>query len=323
MKKPSSPFLRSIYEYMLSRHFAINSVDAYIYWIRWFIRFHQNEHPTNMGDQEVEQFLTFLACERNVAVKTQTQALNALAFLYKEVLGNPLTLTLNFRHSDKHRKLPTVLTQTEVKALFSVLPPHLVLPAQLMYASGLRLMEVLRLRVKDIDFDYLSIMVWNGKGGKHRRVTLAPELIPVIKEQIRQVSFYHQQDCQHPQYAGVKLPFAQAEKDPSAAKSLLWHFLFPSRSLSHDPENGALRRHHIDASLLQKAVKKASKEAAITKPVSCHTLRHSFATHLLSRGTDIRTVQEQLGHSDVKTTQIYTHVLQQGANAVRSPFSDL
>lgn len=323
MKKPTSPFLSSIYEYMLTRHYAMNTVAVYIYWIRWYIRFHQNEHPTNLGDQDVESFLSFLANERKVAVKTQAQALNALVFLYKEILGNPLTLDLNFRRSEKHRKLPTVLTQEEIRSLFSSLPVHLKLPAQLMYASGLRLMEVLRLRVQDIDFDYLSLMIWHGKGGKHRRVTLAPELIPKLKEQIRQVELYHQDDSQNPHYHGVWLPFALAQKYPDAPKSLLWQFMFPSRSLSHDPENQALRRHHIDASLLQKAIKKAAKEAGIQKSVSCHTLRHSFATHLLARGTDIRTVQEQLGHSDVKTTQIYTHVLQQGANAVRSPFSDL
>lgn len=323
MRKPSSPFLASIYEYMLARHFAMNTVEVYLYWIRWFIRYHHNEHPTNMGDQEVETFLTFLANDKHVAVKTQAQALNALVFLYREILKSPLTLKLNFRHSDKHRKLPTVLTQTEVKALFSVLPAHLKLPAQLMYASGLRLMEVIRLRVKDIDFDYLSIMIWNGKGGKHRRVTLAPELVPALKEQIRQAEFYFREDMENPNYHGVSMPFALANKYPEGPKTLLWQFLFPSRALSVDPENNVLRRHHIDPSLLQKAIKRATKEASIEKPASCHTLRHSFATHLLARGTDIRTVQEQLGHSDVKTTQIYTHVLQQGANAVRSPFSDL
>ena len=184
-------------------------------------------------------------------------------------------------------------------------------------------MEAMRLRIQDIDFHYLSLMIWNGKGGKHRRVTLAPELVPALREQIRQVTFYHKQDVEHPDYAGVWMPFALAQKMPAAPKSMLWQFLFAARGISHDPENGALRRHHIDPSTMQKAVKRAARDAGINKNVSCHTLRHSFATHLLARGTDIRTVQEQLGHSDVKTTQIYTHVLQHGANGVRSPFSDL
>lgn len=323
MKKPSSPFLSSIFEYMVTRHYAMNTIEAYIYWIRWFIRFHQNTHPSKMGDAEVEQFLSFLANQRSVAVKTQALALNALAFLYRDIIVKPLTLGLNFQRSVKQRKLPTVLTPNEIRSLFSRLPPHLLLPVQLMYGSGLRLMEVMRLRVQDVDFHYLSLMIWNTKGGKNRRVTLAPELVSILRQQIRQVSLYHQQDLQHPEYAGVWMPYALANKMPEAPKSLLWQFLFPAKGLSNDPENGALRRHHLDPSTVQKVVKKAALEADIRKQVSCHTLRHSFATHLLSRGTDIRTVQEQLGHSDVKTTQIYIHVLQHGANGVRSPFSDL
>ncbi|MDD2843176.1 MAG: integron integrase [Tolumonas sp.] len=323
MQKPSSPFLASIFEYMVTRQYAQKTIESYIYWIRMFIRFHHNQHPTKMGNIEVEQFLSFLANDRTVAVKTQALALNALAFLYKDIIAVPLTLELNFQRSAKQRKLPTVLTPTEIRDLLAVLPAHLRLPAQLMYGSGLRVMEAMRLRVQDVDFNYLSLMIWNGKGGKHRRVTLAPELVPALQEQIRQVTFYHEQDLAHPNYAGVWMPFALAVKTPEAPKSILWQFLFAARSLSHDPENGALRRHHIDPSSIQKAVKQASREAGISKNVSCHTLRHSFATHLLSRGTDIRTVQEQLGHSDVKTTQIYTHVLQHGANGVRSPFSDL
>ena len=323
MQKPSSPFLASIFEFMVTRQYAKKTIESYIYWIRMFIRFHHNQHPTKMGNIEVEQFLSFLANNRTVAVKTQALALNALAFLYKDIIAVPLTLTLNFQRSAKQRKLPTVLTPTEIRDLLAVLPAHLRLPAQLMYGSGLRLMEAMRLRVQDVDFNYLSLMIWNGKGGKHRRVTLAPELVPALQEQIRQVTFYHTQDLEHSNYAGVWMPFALAVKTPEAPKSIFWQFLFAARSLSHDPDNGALRRHHIDPSSMQKAVKQASREAGISKNVSCHTLRHSFATHLLSRGTDIRTVQEQLGHSDVKTTQIYTHVLQHGANGVRSPFSDL
>lgn len=192
-----------------------------------------------------------------------------------------------------------------------------------MYGSGLRLMEVSRLRVQDIDFSYLSVNIWNGKGGKNRCVTLAKELVPALKVQIKHAAACYQQDTKHPDYAGVWLPFALAKKYPSAPNKLSWHYLFPSARLTIDPESNKLRRHHINETVLRKSIKKAAEEADIEKNVTCHTLRHSFATHLLQRGTDIRTVQEQLGHSDLRTTQIYTHVLEHGANGVRSPLSDI
>lgn len=316
-----SPFLDFVSEEMYKRRYAKRTVETYLYWIRFFILFHKKQHPNNLENVHVEQFLTYLAVQRHVAVQTQALALNALTFLYKEILQRPLALNLNFNQSSKPRKLPVVLTKEEVKRLLQAIDPTYLLLAQLLYGSGLRLMEAIRLRVAAIDFDYLSIMVWHGKGGKHRRVTLAPELVPTLKRQITLAEAYFQQDLQTEGYAGVWLPFALARKYPNAPKELGWQYLFPSGKLSIDPDSRMLRRHHMDESGLQKAVRNAAQKARIEKHVSCHTLRHSFATHLLQAGMDIRTVQEQLGHSDVKTTQIYTHVLKQGGNAVQSPLS--
>ena len=323
MRKPHSPFLASIYEQMLMLRYAMATVEAYLHWIKAFIRFSRMKHPVELGEAEVQQFLSYLVTERHVAVKTQAQALNALVFLYRTVLLRPLQLEMKFTRGQRPPKLPTVLTQSEVRALLLAMPVHLRLLAQLMYGSGLRLMEVMRLRVQDIDFNYLCLMVWNGKGGKHRRVTLASELIPALREQIAYVQRFYMTDCLNDAYAGVALPTALARKYPAASKELGWHYLFPASHLSRDPVDGALRRHHLDPTTLQKAVRATARQLQLGKPVICHTLRHSFATHLLARGADIRTVQEQLGHSDVRTTQIYTHVLQNGANGVRSPLSDL
>lgn len=319
----SSPFLQYLAEEMYTRRYAKRTVETYLHWIKFFILFHQKQHPKDLQDEHVEQFLTHLAVTRNVAVQTQALALNALSFLYKEIIKRPLALSLNFNQAAKPRKLPVVLTKPEVKRLLTCIDPQYLLLAQLLYGSGLRLMEAVRLRVNAIDFDYLSLMVWHGKGGKHRRVTLAPELIEPIRRQISLVEAFYQQDMQTTEFAGVWLPFALARKYPVAPKELGWQYLFPSARLSNDPQCNVLRRHHIDETSLQKAVRIASKKAGICKNVTCHTLRHSFATHLLEAGMDIRTVQEQLGHSDVKTTQIYTHVLKQGGNAVKSPLSQL
>ena len=323
MHKPNSPFLAYIYELMIMSRYSMSTIEAYLHWIIGYIRFHQLRHPSEMGAEQVGTYLSYLANERHVAAKTQALALNALVFLYKTVLQQPLALDIAFRRSQRAPKLPTVLTQGEVRALLLAMPVHLRLPAQLMYGSGLRLMEAMRLRVQDLDFHYLCVMVWNGKGGKHRRVTLASELVQPLREQIGAVQRYYHSDLQNEQYAGVWLPDALSRKYPHASKELGWHYLFPATRLSADPADGLIRRHHLDPSTVQKAVRQAARQLAIHKPVSCHTLRHSFATHLLARGADIRTVQEQLGHSDVRTTQIYTHVLQQGASGVRSPLSDL
>lgn len=318
-----SEFLKSVEKQMWTRRYAKRTIDTYLYWIKAFILFNNKKHPSHLHNIEVEYFLSYLSNERNVTPKTQSVALNALVFLYKEILHKPLNLNLNFNLSTNQSKLPVVLTRAEIKVLFLYIRANLALPCQLMYGSGLRLMEVTRLRVHDIDFDYYSIQVWNGKGGKHRRVTLAKELIVAIKQQIQLVRQFYDADLKNPEYSGVWLPYALSKKFPSAPKDFGWHFLFPSGRLSIDPDGGLVRRHHIDPTSLRKTVKSASNKAKIRKRVTCHTLRHSFATHLLERGADIRTVQEQLGHSDVRTTQIYTHVIERGASGVLSPLSDL
>lgn len=318
-----SVFLTYIEEQMWMKRYAKRTIETYIYWIKGFIIFNNKKHPKQCHDVEVELFLTHLTVQLNVAPKTQALALNALVFLYREIIKNPLTLMLNFNKSTAQPKLPVVLTISETSKLLKNIRSSHALPCQLMYGSGLRVMETVRLRVQDIDFDYLSVMVWYGKGGKHRRVTLAKELITPLKQQIAATKLLFQQDIRNAYYQGVWLPNALSKKYPSAAMDIAWHYIFPSIQLSSDPECNKLRRHHINESALRKVVKKVAKDAHIEKNVTCHTLRHSFATHLLQRGADIRTVQEQLGHSDLRTTQIYTHVIEAGGNGVRSPLSDL
>lgn len=319
----NSPFLSYIQEYMLGRHYALRTTEAYIYWIHQYILYHDKTHPKTMNSRHVEDFLTHLVVNRKSAKKTQSLALNALVFLYKEILLEPISLDMQFRRSDKSRKLPTVMTPKEIERLFNHCLPSYKLPFQLMYGSGLRLMECVRLRIQDIDYDYKSVRVWQGKGGKNRFVTIAPELFLAIKQQQQRAADYHQQDIHNEAFSGVFLPEALAKKYPNVENNLNWQFLFPSARLSLDLQTGVLRRHHIHPTALQKHIKIAGQKARIDKNISCHTLRHSFATHLLQNGADIRTVQEQLGHSDLKTTQVYTHIIDRGANGVVSPLSKI
>jgi len=319
----ASPFLNAISENMRMRRYAKRTIESYLHWIKVFINFNANKHPTLCHDAEVESFLSHLANQKKVAPKTQALALNAIVYLYKEFLDNPLTLALRYNRTNTQPKLPVVLTPEETAILLTHLPASVALPIHLLYGSGLRLMESVRLRIQDIDFDYLSVQVWHGKGGKHRRVTLAKELIEPLKKQMIVAKLLFDQDSGNKNYSGVYMPYALAGKYPNAPREFNWHYLFPSSRLSFDPETGQFRRHHIHESNLQKAVRTTAQQVNISKKVTCHTLRHSFATHLLQRGADIRTVQEQLGHSDLRTTQIYTHVLQAGANGVRSPLSYL
>nr|WP_051252689.1 integron integrase [Ferrimonas kyonanensis] len=308
---------------MRAMRYRENTIRTYTLWIKRYVNFCSQQHPIDANEQQPERFLSFLASERNLSPATQAIALNALVFLYRDILDKPLSLTLAFQRSQRQPKLPTVLTCSEMAALLAQASPRYLLPMQLMYGSDLRKSEAYRLRVKDIDFDYSGIQVWDSKGGKHRRVTLARELHHSLKVQIAVVRRYLQHDLKRPEFRGVNMAYALARKFPNGQFELGWQFLFPSPSLSFDPDGGALRRHHIHPSNLRKAVKHAARQAGIEKEVTCHTLRHSFATHLLQQGIDIRTIQAQLGHSNLKTTQIYTHVLQMGADGVTSPLSRL
>jgi len=308
---------------MLVRQYSKRTVDSYIFWIKRYIRFNENKHPDSMDGQDVERFLTHLAVNRTVSRSTQSIALNAIVFLYSKFMQKPLSDMNDFRRVKRPAKLPTVLTQTEVKRLLESVEPKYKLMAGLLYGSGLRRIELHRLRVNDVDIDLKQIRVWNGKGYKHRITTLATELIPAIEQQIHRVQGLLFEDINNPEFSGVWMPDALSRKYKNANKTLGWQYLFPSGNLSREPGTGLLRRHHLDESVINKVLKRACHLAGITKQVSSHTLRHSFATHLLQNGVDIRTVQSQLGHADVKTTEIYTHILKQGADGVKSPLSTL
>ncbi|MEP4890697.1 MAG: integron integrase [Aliiglaciecola sp.] len=318
-----SPFLEMLKDEMYQRHYAKRTIQTYLTWISSYIHFHSKRHPAQLHNLEVEQFLSHLVLELDVAVSTQKIALNALSFMYAEIIEKPLSLKLKYVRSTRQQKLPVVLTQPEVRDLLNCINANYKLPASLLYGSGLRLMECIRLRVKDIDFDYKSVRIWNSKGGKHRVVTLADSLLSDLHKQIILVEQYLSADVVNPDFAGVWLPNRLRVKYKSATSDIGWQYLFPSKRLSSDPETNRLRRHHIDESGLQKAIRTASNTAKIVKHVTPHTLRHTFATHLLLSGADIRTVQDQLGHADLRTTQIYTHILQRGGNSVISPLSNL
>lgn len=322
-ERKSSPFLESVSEYMAVRRYSSRTIRSYLYWIRYFIVFHNKRHPETMAGPEVVEFLTHLAVQKKVSIATQKIALNALAFLFNRVLQQPLGDLGEFNRARRERKLPTVLSRFEVRQLLCRLSGRHHLLASLLYGSGLRRAEAVRMRVKDIDFDHHQLQVWNGKGRHHRLTTLAPELVSALKTQIDRVRVLLREDSRHPQYAGVWMPDALERKYREAGRSLGWQYLFPAARLAIDPQSGLLRRHHVDESNINRVLRSAAKQAGIEKQVTSHTLRHSFATHLLESGADIRTVQEQLGHQDVKTTEIYTHVLKRGARGVRSPLSDL
>jgi len=280
--------------------------------------FHGKRHPKDMGAPEIEAFLTHLAVDGNIAASTQNQALCALEFLYREVLRQEWDDSIAPVRAKKPQRLPTVLTKDEARRVVGLMSGVPQLMAKLLYGSGLRLMECVRLRVKDVDFVQHQIIVRDGKGGKDRITMLPDAVVPLLRDHLQHVKLIHESDLAHG-YGSVYLPYALERKYPNASKEWPWQYVFPSDRLSVDPRSGLKRRHHIDENTLQKAVRQAALLAGIHKQVSCHTFRHSFATHLLESSYDIRTVQELLGHKDVKTTMIYTHVLNRGGLAVRSP----
>jgi integron integrase len=300
------------------KHYSLRTEEAYVRWIRRYVLFHELRHPSELGPEHVRAFLSHLATEGEVAASTQNQALAALLFRYKVVLERPLGEIANVARAKRSRRLPVVLTREEVRALLKELKGTNRVIASLLYGSGLRLMECLRLRVKDLDFSNQQILVRDGKGAKDRVVMLPATLEDELRHHLRGVKHLHQDDLRSGRGA-VYLPYALARKYPNAARSWSWQYVFPAHHLSKDPRSGEVRRHHLSESVVQKAVTAAIQRAGILKHASCHTFRHSFATHLLEDGYDIRTIQELLGHADVSTTMIYTHVLNRGGKGVRSP----
>lgn len=317
-----SPLISSVREAIRVRHYSYRTERAYVAWIKRFIRFHGMRHPEELGSRDISRFLSYLATDLRVSASTQSQALSAILFLYVQVLHRPIEHLSDVERASKPKQLPTVFTEEEVVRVLAHLERHYWLMAALLYGSGLRLMECVRLRVKDIDFHYRCVVVRDGKGRKDRVVTLADGLIVPLRDQIARVVTQHARD-RAAGFGAVWLPEALARKFPNAEREPGWQFVFPAAHRSADPRTGRVRRHHIDPSSLQRAVRKAVREAGILRRASCHTFRHSFATHLLASGADIRTVQEQLGHRDLRTTQIYTHLLERGGRAVISPLNRL
>jgi integron integrase len=304
------------------KHYSIRTEQAYLDWIRRFILFHNKRHPLEMGKVEIEDFLSHLAVVRNVSASTQNQAKSALLFLYREVLEIELPWLDGIEQAKTPKRLPVVLTEAEVQAVLAELPGTWQLLGHLLYGSGLRIMEGVRLRVKDVDFARREILVREGKGFKDRVTMLPASLLQPFQQHLARVKTLHAADLATG-YGEVYLPYALARKYPAAGKEWGWQYVFPSAQLSVDPRSGVSRRHHVDENGMQRAMKQAVRKLGIAKPATPHTLRHSFATHLLQAGYDIRTVQELLGHENVQTTMIYTHVLNRGGHGVQSPLDRL
>jgi integron integrase len=309
-------------ETLRSRHYSRRTEKAYCLWVRRFILYHGAQHPTTMGEQEINAFLTHLAVEEKVSASTQSQALSAILFLYRHVLGRGVGDLGNLIRARKPKRLPVVMTRDEVRAVLAQLDGERWLMASLMYGTGMRLMECHRLRVQDVDFTRNEIAVRNGKGAKDR-VTMLPESLKrPLREQLKRARLVHELDLADG-WGRVVLPDALDKKFPGAAVDWCWQWVFPQESRWKNARTGEQGRHHVHETILQRSVKEAVRRAGIPKHVGCHTLRHSFATHLLESGYDIRTIQELLGHKDVTTTMIYTHVLNKGGHGVKSPLDGL
>ncbi|MDO8292321.1 MAG: integron integrase [Gallionella sp.] len=304
------------------KHYSIRTEQAYLDWIKRFIRHFGKRHPRDMGAVEVQEFLTHLAVAGRVAASTQNQAKSALLFLYREVLEVELPWLDDVEAAKTPKRLPVVLTSADVRAVLARLEGSHGLIARLLYGTGLRVMECLHLRVKDVVFERGEILVRDGKGFKDRVTMLPASLAPALREHMERVRELHRQDLAAG-HGEVYLPYALDRKYPAAGREWMWQYVFPSSALSVDPRSGVVRRHHVQDQAVQRAIKGAVRAAGIDKPATPHTLRHSFATHLLEGGYDIRTVQELLGHADVKTTMIYTHVLNRGGRGVLSPIDKM
>ena len=325
-RSPPSPgaprLLDKVRERVRYLHYSLRTEKAYVYWVRMFVHWHGMRHPRDLGAAEVEAFLSMLATQRRVSSSTHNQALSALLFLYKEVLGLELPWMNELKRPAYTRRIPSVLTRDEVAALLKAMEGPVALIACLLYGTGMRLMEGMRLRVKDVDFDRKVIIVREAKGNKDRVVMLPHSLMEPLRQQVAAARRMWEED-RGAGRGGVQVPHALEKKYPKVGRTWGWFWVFPSPTLATDPSTGEIRRHHLYEERLQRAVKAAVGKAGIVKRVSAHTLRHSFATHLLQAGTDIRTVQELLGHSDVSTTMIYTHVLKIAAGAATSPLDAL
>jgi integron integrase len=315
-------FLLQVSEQLRVRHYSYRTEQQYIQWIRRFIQFHKGRHPLKMAAPEIEAFLAYLATARKVTASTQNQALSALLFLYKGVLNVELPWLDNLTRAKRSEHLPVVMTPSEVSAVLAHLQGDVWLVTSLLYGSGLRLMEALRLRVKDVDLASSVLFIRDTKGCRDRSVVLPQSLREPLRTQLHRVQLQHEAALRDG-YAGVELPFSLERKYPQAPIELCWQFVFPTRHPSRDPRSGVWRRHHLLEQQVQRHFRAAVRASGILKPATPHTMRHSFATHLLEGGYDIRSVQEQLGHRDVTTTQIYTHVMRRGANAVLSPLDRL
>ncbi|MBW2431272.1 MAG: integron integrase [Deltaproteobacteria bacterium] len=321
--EPEKPrLLDQVRETLRTKHYSIRTEQSYVQWIRRYILFHNKRHPKDMREKEINAFLKHLAVNRNLAASTQTQVLSAILFLYKEVLGYEIGFIENIHRAKKPRRLPVVFSRREVREIMRHLKGEKWIMANIIYGAGLRLMECLRLRIKDVDFSYNQITVRDGKG-QQDRITVLPDIVKhPLKEHLKRVWKQHQNDLKNG-YGRVSLHFALARKYPNADKEWGWQYVFPSRSRSVDPRSGLIKRHHLSEQFLQRSIKTALRDAKISKRGSTHSLRHSFATHLLEDGYDIRSIQELLGHKDIRTTMVYTHILNRGGRGVKSPADQL